>query len=80
MLQLYKLVFSLGLLTVEAGAVILLCCLPLEPFPPTGLPCLALIGEEVPSLLQLDMPWLVEIHGRSAFFFFFFFLRETEEE
>lgn len=39
-----------GLLTVRAGAVSDFCYLLLRPFPPTGLPHLALIAEEVPSL------------------------------
>lgn len=37
--------------------------LPVEPFPPTGLPHSALTDEEVPSLTH-EIPWQADIHGR----------------
>ena len=49
MLQLYSLVFLWDTYSGSRGCLCLFC-LPVGPFPPTGLPCLALIVEEVPSL------------------------------
>jgi hypothetical protein len=41
-----------------------LSCLPLDPLPLTGMPCLASIEEGAPSSAQLDMSRQVDIHRR----------------
>ena len=41
-----------------------MCCLPVDPVPPTGLPCLASVGED---LHKLDVSGLVGAHRGSPF-------------
>jgi hypothetical protein len=60
--------FHVGHLTVGAvtvsDSVTCLCI----PFLELVLPCLATIGEDGPIPLELDVPWLVDIHGKFPVF------------
>jgi hypothetical protein len=59
--------------TPNSSGCLWLCCLPLDPFPLTGLPCLA-SAQDVSS--PTYRPKLVDIHGGGAPLFW----REREEE